>query len=137
MLPGGWDPGQPQILHGLIQMLLPLFQCPDEMAGEERIHREIGELPDVPTIHEAGYPKVDSTFVQFRGIVAPKGTPADRLAKINDAFIKTMKTERIVKWLNKTGKTPMNYGPEKFTKFAEHMDEVTAHYVKDLGGKKK
>ena len=94
-------------------------------------------IPDAPTIHEAGYPKVDSTFVQFRGIVAPKGTPADRLAKINDAFIKTMKTERIVKWLNKTGKTPMNYGPEKFTKFAEHMDEVTAHYVKDLGGKKK
>ena len=94
-------------------------------------------IPDVPTIHEAGYPKVDSTFVQFRGIVAPKGVPADRIAKINDAFIKTMKSERIVEWLKKTGKTPMDYGPEKFTKFAEHMNEVTAHYVKGLGGKKK
>ncbi|MEL0107763.1 MAG: tripartite tricarboxylate transporter substrate binding protein [Rhodospirillaceae bacterium] len=89
-------------------------------------------IPKVPTIHQAGYPKVDSTFVQFRGLVAPKGVPADRLAKVNAAFIKAMKSERVTKWLNKTGKTLMNYGPKRFTKFAHHVNKVTAQYVKDL-----
>jgi tripartite-type tricarboxylate transporter receptor subunit TctC len=89
-------------------------------------------IPDVPTISEAGYPKIDSTFVQFRGIVAPLKTPADRIQKINAAFIKAMKTERIKKWLKRGGKSAMNYGPKEFTKFAVHMDKVTAQYVKGL-----
>ena len=94
-------------------------------------------IPDVPTINEAGYPKIDSSFVQFRGIVAPLKTPADRVNKINAAFIKAMKTERIKKWLKRGGKSSMNFGPKKFTKFIKHVNKVTAHYVKDLDKKKK
>ena len=93
-------------------------------------------IPDVPTINQAGYPKIDSTFVQFRGIVAPLKTPADRVKKINAAFIKAMKTDRIKTWLKRGGKSAMNFGPKKFTKFAVHMNKVTAHYVKDLAKKK-
>ena len=94
-------------------------------------------IPDVPTINGAGYPKVDSAFQQFRGLVAPKGTPDDRIKKISDAFIKAMKTDRIKKWLKRTGKSSMNYGPKEFTKFATHVNKVTAKYVKGLGKTKK
>src|SRR5258708_25539693 len=39
------------------------------------------ELPDVPTIGEAGYPAVTST--SFTGIVAPPGTPRVGVAVLN------------------------------------------------------
>ena len=93
-------------------------------------------IPDVPTINQAGYPKIDSSFMQFRGIVAPLKTPTDRINKINAAFIKAMKTKRIKKWLKRGGKSAMNFGPKKFTEFAKNVNKVTAFYVKDLGKKK-
>ncbi len=42
------------------------------------------KLPDVPTVAEAGYPKLQSTF--WLGVVAPAGTPVDIINKLNAAF---------------------------------------------------
>jgi tripartite-type tricarboxylate transporter receptor subunit TctC len=41
-------------------------------------------LPDVPTVAEAGYPKLQTTF--WLGVVAPAGTPPDIINKLNAAF---------------------------------------------------
>ncbi|NEL74509.1 MAG: tripartite tricarboxylate transporter substrate binding protein, partial [Xanthomonas perforans] len=41
-------------------------------------------LPDVPTVAEQGYPGYDVSV--FFGVVAPAGTPADRIALLNKAF---------------------------------------------------
>ena len=42
------------------------------------------KLPDVPTVIEAGYPKLQATF--WLGVVAPAGTPPDIIQKLNAAF---------------------------------------------------
>jgi tripartite-type tricarboxylate transporter receptor subunit TctC len=42
------------------------------------------KLPDVPTVIEAGYPKLEATF--WLGVVAPAGTPPDIVNKLNAAF---------------------------------------------------
>jgi tripartite-type tricarboxylate transporter receptor subunit TctC len=42
------------------------------------------KLPDVPTVIEAGYPKLQATF--WLGVVAPAGTPPDVINKLNAAF---------------------------------------------------
>jgi tripartite-type tricarboxylate transporter receptor subunit TctC len=42
------------------------------------------KLPDVPTTAEAGYPKLLAPF--WLGVVAPAGTPADVVDKLNAAF---------------------------------------------------
>jgi tripartite-type tricarboxylate transporter receptor subunit TctC len=42
------------------------------------------KLPDVPTTAEAGYPKLVAPF--WLGVVAPAGTPADVVDKLNAAF---------------------------------------------------
>jgi tripartite-type tricarboxylate transporter receptor subunit TctC len=42
------------------------------------------KLPDVPTVAEAGFPKMTNTF--WLGVVAPTGTPAAIVNKLNSAF---------------------------------------------------
>lgn len=42
------------------------------------------KLPDVPTVVEAGFPKLQSTF--WLAVVAPAGTPRDIILKLNSAF---------------------------------------------------
>lgn len=50
-------------------------------------------LPDVPTIAEQGYPGYDVSV--FFGIVAPAGTPADRVARLNAAFASVLASPRV------------------------------------------
>jgi tripartite-type tricarboxylate transporter receptor subunit TctC len=42
------------------------------------------KLPSVPTVVEAGFPKLQSSF--WLAVVAPAGTPRDIINKLNDAF---------------------------------------------------
>jgi tripartite-type tricarboxylate transporter receptor subunit TctC len=53
---------------------------PIAIAGTEREPK----LPDVPTVIEAGFPKLQSPF--WLAVVAPAGTPPDIIAKLNSAF---------------------------------------------------
>ena len=50
-------------------------------------------LPDVPTIAEQGYPGYDVSV--FFGVVAPAGTPADRVAKLNKAFAEVLASPKV------------------------------------------
>lgn len=57
-------------------------------------------LPNVPTCREAG---VDIVFHFWRGVLVPKGTPADRVAKLSEGFGKLVKDEgflRLIKTIN-------------------------------------
>ncbi len=50
-------------------------------------------LPDVPTVAEQGYPGYDVSV--FFGVVAPAGTPADRIAILNKAFAQALSTAKV------------------------------------------
>jgi tripartite-type tricarboxylate transporter receptor subunit TctC len=50
-------------------------------------------LPEVPTIAEQGVPGYDVSV--FFGIVAPAGTPADRIAKLNRAFAEVLGSAKV------------------------------------------
>jgi len=55
------------------------------IAGAERTPK----LPDVPTVVEAGFPKLQSPF--WLGVVAPAGTPQPIIEKLNTAFRESLK----------------------------------------------
>jgi len=63
---------------------LPYIQAgklrPIAIAGNVRHPK----LPDVPTVVEAGFPKLQSPF--WLAVVAPAGTPPDIIGKLNSAF---------------------------------------------------
>lgn len=50
-------------------------------------------LPDVPTVAEQGYAGYDVSV--FFGIVAPAGTPADRIATLHKAFAQALQSEKV------------------------------------------
>jgi tripartite-type tricarboxylate transporter receptor subunit TctC len=76
--------GEVQVVADPMTTSLPHIQSgrlrPIAIAGTERT----AKLPDVPTAKEAGYPRLDAPF--WLGVVAPAGTPADIVDKLNAAL---------------------------------------------------
>lgn len=69
-------------------------------------------LPDVPTVAEAGYPgfQVKSWY----GILAPAGTPADAIAKLQRAFVRVVEKGNLRERLADTGMEPVVNAPDEF-----------------------
>jgi tripartite-type tricarboxylate transporter receptor subunit TctC len=59
--------------------------------------KRLPQLPNVPTIDEAGLPGYEVTI--WNGIFAPKGTPAAVVAKLNGALVDAMNDETVRKRL--------------------------------------
>jgi tripartite-type tricarboxylate transporter receptor subunit TctC len=76
--------GEVQVVADPMTTILPHIQSGKlramAIAGPTRTDR----LPGVPTTGEQGYPKINSPF--WLGVVAPAGTPADIVTKLNAAF---------------------------------------------------
>jgi tripartite-type tricarboxylate transporter receptor subunit TctC len=70
------------------------------------------ELPDVPTMIESGYPGFVS--MSWTGIVAPAGTPADVVAKLNRAVIDSFNSKEAAESLARLGAEPKFGTPESF-----------------------
>jgi tripartite-type tricarboxylate transporter receptor subunit TctC len=72
------------------------------------------QLPDVPTVVEAGYPKLQSPF--WLGVVAPAGTPKQIVDKLNAAFRDAMNDPSTVKHLREIDTYVKTGSPEDFRK---------------------
>ena len=76
--------GEVQIIADPSTTSLPFIQDnklrPIAIAGNVRDPK----LPNVPTVVEAGFPKLQAPF--WLAVVAPAGTPRDIVAKLNNAF---------------------------------------------------
>jgi len=72
-------------------------------------------LPDIPTFAEAGLPDFESNG--WFGIVAPAGTPADVIARLNAAFVTVMKDPAVAERIRALGSEPMPMTPDAFAAF--------------------
>ena len=72
-------------------------------------------LPDVPTFAESGLPGYQS--IGWFGIVAPAGTPAEIVAKLNEAVVSALKDPAMVERLRAIGAEPAPSTPEAFGQF--------------------
>jgi len=57
--------------------------------------QRMATLPDIPTFAESGYPELTASF--WTALHAPKGTPADVIAKLNEAANVAMKLPEIAR----------------------------------------
>jgi tripartite-type tricarboxylate transporter receptor subunit TctC len=69
----------------------------------------------VPTVKEAGFPKLRNTF--WLGVVAPAGTPAAVVDRLNAAFRNALSQPEAQKRLGNLGATAKVTSPAEFGKF--------------------
>jgi len=73
-------------------------------------------LPQVPSIAEQGYKGYDVSV--FFGIVAPAGTPADRVARLNKAFTEVLATPKVKELFASQGLEPApDHSPQQLARF--------------------
>jgi len=91
-------------------------------------------LEDVPTLKELGY---NVEYSVNRGFMVPHGTPADVIAKLNDACAKAAKEPEYAKAMLSQGTEVRYMGPKDYAAYLQKTDVQTKEIAKDLGLLKK
>jgi tripartite-type tricarboxylate transporter receptor subunit TctC len=91
-------------------------------------------FPDVPTLKEKG---ADVVMVQWRSVLAPKGTPAPRVALLAESFQKALAADSW-KTFNKNAKAVDAFlGPAEFRQFLTAEEARFSAIIDQLGLRKK
>ena len=89
------------------------------------------ELPDVPTLAEQGLPGFD---VSLRyGLVAPAGTPAAIIERLNQALNAALADEAMIKRIRHEGAEPAPMTPQQYAADIDAEERRWSAVVKDLG----
>jgi tripartite-type tricarboxylate transporter receptor subunit TctC len=118
----GSAPAITDLLGGQIQMMFdtPVVFLSHIQAGRLRplaitSPARSPQLPDVPTMIESGLPRLQANL--WSGLLAPAGTPAAVVARLNAAFNAAMNTPETRASLQKLGAAPNAMSPEEFARF--------------------
>jgi tripartite-type tricarboxylate transporter receptor subunit TctC len=87
-------------------------------------------IPDTPTIREAGVPFAQSFWA---GLSAPKGTPADVIAKLHAAVQKVVADPEVQKWAVGAGAEMRGGSSAEFASYLREQTGVWTKLVNDLG----
>jgi tripartite-type tricarboxylate transporter receptor subunit TctC len=88
------------------------------------------EIPDVPTLKELG---INVVYDVNRGIMVPKGTPADVIGKLGSACATAVKAPEFEKAMKLQG-TEVRYLPRaQYAKWLAENDKLNHDLAKDLG----
>jgi len=81
-------------------------------------------LPDVPTLEEAGLKGFD--IGTWFGVLAPAGTPADIVARLNAEMVKVIRSPDFVQRMQAIGAEPLGNTPQQM---AQQIAEETAKFA--------
>ena len=80
-------------------------------------NRRLETLPDIPTFAEAGLPLPEISAGAWFGVLAPAGTSAEVIARLNQAFNAALDDGGVKEELKRIGLVPNPMSPEKFAAF--------------------
>ncbi len=128
------------VLGGQLEMMFDAIPTMTEhiKAGKVRALATTGRqrsatLPDVPTMTEAGVPGYEATI--WLGLMAPKGTPAAVVNKLNAELTKITSSAETRRAWAAQGTTPMTMGVDEFARYTNDDIAKWAHIVKVSGAK--
>ena len=93
-------------------------------------HEREKSYPGVPTFGELG---IDSPFVLWIGVVAPKGIALERLFFLQNAFLQITRDPAYLEAAQKLGIEPAWANAQDFEKQVREEDQVFRTLAKDLG----
>jgi len=117
----GSGPAALDLMAGHIDMMLDTGSLNNIKAGKLKAlgiaaDKRIPELPNVPTMKEAGVPMVANAWY---GVMLPAGAPKDITEKLNAAFNKVLKDPEVRKSLQGIGAQIDGGSVVEFTKFSQ------------------
>lgn len=135
----GSGPAMADLLGGQVRVGFPgiALAMPHLKSGKLRAlgvsgAKRSAELPDVPTIAEAGVPGYNAT--QWLGFVGPRGLPDAIVKRVFDATKTAVESPEVVKNLRGAGgEVMLSASPKEFIAFAKEESMKWARVVKESG----
>ena len=91
------------------------------------------QLPDGPTVIEAGVPGYEAYV--WMGLLAPKGTPAAIVDKIQREVIAALAVPEVKNYMATAGIEIVGSTPEAFGRFFREEKELWAKVIRETGAK--
>jgi tripartite-type tricarboxylate transporter receptor subunit TctC len=137
----GVAPALVDLLGGQVQIgfdILASFQLQNLQSGRLRALAVLGparvaQLPSVPTAAEAGLSGLAATA--WFGLIAPKGTPAEVVARLNGEVRKAVASAELREAIATQGLEPAADSPQEFAELIEKEIARWAQVVKTSGFK--
>ena len=120
--------GQVTMLFDNAPSSMPFVQQGKLRALAVTSSKRMPNLPDVPTVDEAGVKGYES--LSWSGIVAPTGTPKTVIDKLNRAIDRILKTDEVKTRLAGLGVEPVGGPPEAFTRHIRTESEKWSKLIK-------
>jgi len=136
----GAAPAMTDLMGGQIQLafeaksaLLPLIQQGKLRALAVTSETRWPELPDVPTMAESGFADLTSSF--WQGVVAPAGTPAIVVSKLNNTINEAVKSSEMQASFATLGLDAKTGSPQEFGAIIANDVPRWAEIVRITGAK--
>ena len=113
--------GEVQFVFENPAVTLPLVRAGKVRALATTGEKRSAETADIPTMIEAGIP--DFTSVSFTGLVAPAGTPAEIIARLNAAANDSLNSPDVHTALTRLAVEPRPGTPDEFAAFVARETE--------------
>ncbi len=97
--------------------------------GVSSLKRSIS-VPEVPTIAEMGYPGFSASGLA--GLVAPAGTPAEIIERLNAEVVKLLKHPKVIEQCLALGLDPVGDTPAEFAQFIRADLDKWTRLTRDL-----
>jgi tripartite-type tricarboxylate transporter receptor subunit TctC len=131
----GANPAMNDVLSGVVLggFKTATAAIPQIKAGKVRAlavaaPQRLAQLPDVPTMAEAGFPDINVT--SWNGIVAPAGTPKAIVDKLNAVVNDVLKNPEVVAQFEKRAAVPVGGSPAYFRAFIDRELKTWAGVAK-------
>ena len=123
--------GRVSLLMDISPQALPRVRSGELIALGTASETRLPELPDVPTIDEAGVTGYRAG--SWYGFVGPAGIPKDTLTKLNSAINAALRDPATEKQLKDAGLQVVAGTPEEFQSFIEAEVKKSAQIIRDAG----
>jgi tripartite-type tricarboxylate transporter receptor subunit TctC len=134
----GAGPAALDVATGRIDFLFVSYASvlPHFLSGKVRAlavssNKRLTALPQIPTMAEVGYPDVE--LETWFGLLAPAGTPAPVIGKLNTAFVHAVRAPEVVKQMIDQGAEPVTDTPGEFAAYIASEIKRLGTIVTTLG----
>jgi tripartite-type tricarboxylate transporter receptor subunit TctC len=120
--------GQVQMYFETVALFLPHVRAGKARALAVADETRSPDLPNVPTTVESGFPELQATF--WSGVLAPAGTPASVVVKLNAAINEIVGSAEMRTILAKISAKPKLGSPQEFAAFMAAQTRKWSEIVK-------